>query len=219
MQYHPIPATSFPPEFVPGRDFYISAEQAAAGLSLHAAGPKNEHILTCAGTSGAPPCLLCCSVLRRDTPFFVYLYHVACLACGRHTVLWHHWKFPASGMFVRLQESCIAQMAPFVLAVLRAHVAGTLEGGFDGRYSAGPLDLTAFLASPANAAAVDKAVAARQARVSTGGRGAGAAQRSPAVCAAGAAALPSTPAVNEFQHVAAPHPRHPMRLKVTACVP
>ena len=168
MQYHPIPVTSFPPEFVPGRDFYISAEQAAAGLALHAAGPKNEHILTCAAV---PVRHLAYSAARYRAVTRRLRLFVPCDLPGlrqTHCVL-ASLQIPASGMFVRLQESCIAQMAPFVLAVLRAHVAGTLEGGFDGRYSAGPLDLTAFLASPANAAAVDRAVAARQARVSQAG--------------------------------------------------
>jgi hypothetical protein len=63
-----------------------------------------------------------------------------------------------------VQEGVVSAIAPFVLACLRKYATGELEAGFDGRYSAGALDLAAFLASSAITAAVDKAVSKRQAR-------------------------------------------------------
>ena len=64
-------------------------------------------------------------------------------------------------------------MAPFVMATLRSVATGELEAGVDGRYSAGSLDISAFLALPATADAVDKVLARRQAANVAAGRPAG----------------------------------------------
>lgn len=55
-------------------------------------------------------------------------------------------------------------MAPFVLAAMQLHAQGELEPGNEGRYSAGPLNLAAYLAHPPVADMVDRTVERRQQR-------------------------------------------------------
>jgi hypothetical protein len=72
-----------------------------------------------------------------------------------------------------MQASVIAALEPFVLSCLQQYAGGALPAAFDGRYSAGPLDLAQWLASPLVAALVDRAVEARQARNVAAGAPAG----------------------------------------------
>jgi hypothetical protein len=73
-----------------------------------------------------------------------------------------------------LQAVVLDALQPFTLLCLRSFAAGDLEPGLDGRFSAGPLDVAAFLATPAIAAAVDALVVKRQERNVTSGLAAGA---------------------------------------------
>lgn len=47
-----------------------------------------------------------------------------------------------------LQVAVIASMAPLVLAALKLHEVGQLDAGVEGRSSAGPVDVAAFLQCP-----------------------------------------------------------------------
>ena len=51
-------------------------------------------------------------------------------------------------MYNTIQAQTIFMLAPFVLECLHRHASGELEPGYDGRYSAGPLDIAAALSSP-----------------------------------------------------------------------
>lgn len=76
-----------------------------------------------------------------------------------------------------LQADTVQNMAPFVLAAMQLHAQGELEPGNEGRYSAGPLDLAAYLGSPHIADAVDRAVERRQVRNTEAGLPAGSRSR------------------------------------------
>lgn len=55
---HPIETTSFPPEFVPGRDEYIGAQYAARGFTL-VDKARHELVLTTAQVDVRCPGSLC----------------------------------------------------------------------------------------------------------------------------------------------------------------
>jgi hypothetical protein len=63
-----------------------------------------------------------------------------------------------------VQAAVLEKMQHFTLLCLHSFADGKVEPGLDGRYSAGPLDVSAFLASPAIAGSVDALVARRQQR-------------------------------------------------------
>lgn len=63
---------------------------------------------------------------------------------------------------MRVQADTVQMMAPFVLAAMQLHAQGELEPGNEGRYSAGPLNLAAYLMHPPVADSVDRAVERRQ---------------------------------------------------------
>lgn len=150
----PREVSSCHPEFVPGRDTLVSPAQTAAGFCITDA-DSGEHVLA---TCGVPVRLL----LRpncRSHP-----------SCERGPTPQTQTETHSR----RAQAGVVADMQPFVLLCLRSFAEGRLDPGLDGRYSAGPLDLAAFLAAPPIADAVDAAVAKRQRRNEAAGRPPGA---------------------------------------------